>query len=44
MKKLREIKKYSGVWVIKLNPIDIQDFELKEGDLVDISDIIKERK
>jgi hypothetical protein len=42
MKKLRPIKKYSGVWMIKLTPIDAQDLQLKEGDLIDISYIKKE--
>jgi len=44
MKKIREIKKYSGVWVIKLTPTDAQDLQLKEGDFVDISNVVKLKK
>lgn len=39
MSRLREIKKYGDTWVIKLNPIDISDFGLVEGDKVDIDDL-----
>ena len=44
MEKLKPIKRYSGVWIIKLIPTDAQDLKLKEGDLVDISGIIKKEK
>ena len=37
----RPIKKYSGSWTIKLIPQDMEDLNLKEGDVVDIDDIIK---
>ena len=42
----RQIKKYGNTWIIKLVPSDIKDFELKEGDEVDIEDveIIKSKK
>jgi len=42
----RKIGKYGNAWVIKLKPIDVQDFEMSEGDLVDIEDLnlIKEKK
>ncbi|CAK0757017.1 hypothetical protein CCP1ISM_60044 [Azospirillaceae bacterium] len=37
--RLREIKKYAGLWVVKLSPLDITDFGLIEGDKVDIEDL-----
>jgi len=37
----REIKKYGDSFVIKLFPIDIQDFNLSVGDTVDIEDLVK---
>ena len=42
----RQIKKYGNTWIIKLVPSDIKDFELQEGDEVDIEDveIIKSKK
>jgi len=44
--RLREIKKYGDSFVIKLFPIDLQDFNLSVGDTVDIEDlvIIKQQK
>lgn len=42
MKRLRQIKKYGNSFVIALFQTDIKDFELKEGDEVDISLIKKE--
>jgi len=35
----RKIKKYGNTWVIKLSPVDIDDFGLVEGDKVDIDDL-----
>jgi hypothetical protein len=35
----RTIKKYGNTWVIKLESSDVKDFELKEGDVVDIDDL-----
>lgn len=42
MKRLRAIKKYGNSFVIALFQTDMKDFELKEGDEVDISEIKKE--
>tara|TARA_Y100000034_G_scaffold34856_1_gene42785 strand:- start:260 stop:424 length:165 start_codon:yes stop_codon:yes gene_type:complete len=41
MKKIREIKRWGNTCVIILNTTDLKDMELKEGDNVDISDLIK---
>jgi antitoxin component of MazEF toxin-antitoxin module len=35
----RTIKKYGNTWVIKLETSDVRDFELKEGQEVDIDDL-----
>ncbi len=35
----RQIKKYGNTWVIKLETSDVKDFELTEGDIVDIDDL-----
>jgi len=35
----RKILKYAGMWVIKLAPVDVIDFELVEGDVIDIEDL-----
>lgn len=35
----RVVKKYGDTWIIKLNPIDVKDFGLIEGDEVDIDDL-----
>lgn len=35
----RTIKKIGGTWVIKLEPADIKDFGIIEGDVVDIDDL-----
>ena len=45
----REIKKYGNTWIIKLDTTDINDFQLVEGDMVDIDDlglleVVKRRK
>jgi hypothetical protein len=45
----RKIIKYGNTWVIKLDTTDINDFELIEGDIVDIDDlclleVVKSRK
>ena len=34
--KNRQIKKYGDTWVIKLAPIDHKDYDLHEGDMIDI--------
>ena len=44
MKRLRQIKLYGNTYIIKLERIDITDLDLKEGDFVDISDLVKEKK
>jgi hypothetical protein len=40
----RKIKKYGNTWIIKLERRDIQDFEIIEGDEVDIDDLILFKK
>jgi len=35
----RTIQKYGNSYAIKLDPSDLRDFELKEGDSVDIDDL-----
>jgi len=40
MTRYRTIKKYGDTWIIKLMPIDAVDFGIKEGDEVDIENII----
>ena len=40
----RTIKKYGNTWIIKLEPSDVKDFKLKEGDVVDIEDLNMEKK
>jgi len=42
MKRLRQIKKYGNTFVISLSRIDLEDMNLKEGDMVDISELKKE--
>jgi len=37
--RLRQIKQYGNTWVIKLEPTDMVDFGLKEGEKVDIEDL-----
>lgn len=44
MTRYRQIKKYGDTWIIKLNPIDAVDFQLKEGYEVDIEDMIIKKK
>ena len=39
MARNREVKRYAGMLVIKLNPADEGDLGLTEGTLVDIEDI-----
>lgn len=39
MTRLRRVKRYSGVWTIKLEPTDVEDYGLVEGDIVDIEDL-----
>jgi hypothetical protein len=35
----RKVMKYANMWVIKLLPADIKDFELEEGDEIDIEQL-----
>ena len=39
-KSLRKIKKWGNSWVIVLSPSDVRDFEMNDGDLADISDVM----
>lgn len=34
--KNRQIRKYGDTWVIKLAPIDHKDYNLDEGDMIDL--------
>ncbi len=36
----REVKRYAGMLVIKLNPADEGDLGLTEGTIVDVDDIV----
>jgi len=40
MSRYREIKKYAGMYVIKLLPADMKDLNLKIGDFVDIQEAV----
>jgi len=40
MARIRTIGRYGNAWVIKINPTDVKDLQLREGDEVDIEDII----
>lgn len=42
----REVKKYGGTFVIQLTPTDMKDFELEEGEQIDIEDFnsLKKRR
>lgn len=40
MARLRLIKKYGNSWVISLTSTDITDLNIKEGDMVDIEDMV----
>lgn len=44
MTRNREIKKYGNTWIIKLESIDVEDLDLKEGDIVDIEDLVTNKK
>jgi len=44
MKRIRVIKKYGNTFIVPLTRIDMQDMNLQEGDLVDISQLKKEVK
>ena len=44
MVRLREVKRYGTTWIIKLEPMDLKDLGLKEGDMVDIEDTIIKSK
>lgn len=41
MSRYRQLKKYGNTWVITLHPKDIEDLNLKVGDMIDIEDAIK---
>lgn len=40
----RPVKMIAGIWTIKLTPIDVSDFGLSEGDLIDIEDLVIKKK
>lgn len=42
--RMREVKKYAGVWIIKLAPSDAEDMNWKEGSKVDIENFGKKSK
>ncbi len=42
--RLRPVKLYGNTFVVTLTRSDVKDFELKEGDEVDIDDIMKNKK
>lgn len=44
MARIRTIGIYGNSWVIKLSPIDVKDYGLKEGDEVNVEDMILMRK
>lgn len=44
MTRYRQVGKYGNTWVIKLNPIDIVDLHLSEGDIVDLEDVVIKNK
>lgn len=44
MKRLRPITKWGGTHVIRLSITDMEDLQLEEGDFVDISDLVKQKK
>ena len=39
MARIRQIKKWAGLWGIRLKPSDIEDLKLKENDETDIDDL-----
>jgi len=42
--RFRLVKKYGNTFIIALTRSDMKDFELKEGDEIDIEDLIKRTK
>ena len=44
IKRLRQLKMYGNTYVITLSKVDMEDMGLKEGDLIDISELKKEIK
>jgi len=40
MSRYRAVKKYGNSWVIALSIKDMEDLNLKEGDLIDIEDAV----
>lgn len=43
MTRIRVIKYYGNTMVIPLMSADIKDFDIKEGDEIDIEDLLKNR-
>jgi antitoxin component of MazEF toxin-antitoxin module len=43
MARYRPIKKYGNAFVIALKPQDVQDLNLKLGDMVDIEDAVNNK-
>lgn len=44
MARQREVKRYAGMLVIKLNPADEEDLGLTVGTVVDVDDIVIVKK
>ncbi len=42
--RYRPIKKYGNTFVVTLTTADVKDFNLKEGEEVNIEDMVKKRK
>ena len=42
--RMRKIAKVGNSFCIRLAPVDLRDLKLKEGDFVDIEDIVKRNK
>jgi len=43
MVRYRQLKKYGNTWVIPLTVKDVEDLNLKAGDLIDIEDAVKKK-
>lgn len=44
MKRLRKIRKWGHSHVVVLTQFDMKDLDLKNGDEVDVADLVRERK
>lgn len=44
MTRIRIIKYYGNTMVIPLTSVDVKDFNVKEGEEIDIEDLLKNRK